>query len=69
VIFLILAQPFVAISLKLNKPFSSKHGLCALVIHRIDLYPVVHSFKAFLLSGALFLVCLLVCFGMLVPDD
>jgi hypothetical protein len=37
VIFPVLAQPFAAISLKLTKPFPSKHGLCALVILSTEL--------------------------------
>jgi hypothetical protein len=62
VIFPVHAQPSTTISLKLTKSFPSKHDFCALVIHIIDLYPLVRSFKVFLLSGALFLVCLFVCF-------
>jgi hypothetical protein len=62
VIFSVFAQPSTTISLKLIRPFPYKHVLCALVIHRFDLYPLVCSFKTFLLSGALFLVaCLLLC--------
>jgi hypothetical protein len=69
VLFPILAQSSTAISLNLTKPFPSKHTLCSLVILKIDLYPLVRSFKAFLLSGALFLVVCLLALCMLVLDD
>jgi hypothetical protein len=36
VIFLVLAQPFTTISLKLTKPFPSKHVSCASMIPNID---------------------------------
>jgi hypothetical protein len=41
-------------------------GSCSIfhnhLLKAIQAYPLVHSFKDFLLIGALFLVCLLVCF-------
>jgi hypothetical protein len=63
VIFPVLAQSSATISLKLTKPFPSKHTLCSLVILRIDPILYVRSFKAFLLIGALFLVVLVALYA------
>jgi hypothetical protein len=68
VIFSVLAQSSAIISSKLTKPFPSKHfALFSDPSNRA--YPLVRSFKAFLLIGALFLVMLVCLLCMLVLDD
>jgi hypothetical protein len=55
VIFPVLAQSSAIISSKLTKPFPSKHFVFFSDPSN-QAYPLVHSFKAFLSSGVLFLV-------------
>jgi hypothetical protein len=57
---MVLAQSSAIISSKLTKPFPSKHFVFFSDPSN-QAYPLVGSFRAFLLSGVLFLVCLFVC--------
>jgi hypothetical protein len=60
VIFPVLAQSSAIISSKLTKPFLPKNFVFFSDPSN-QAYPLVRSFKAFLSSGVLFLVCLFVC--------
>jgi hypothetical protein len=62
VIFPVLAQSSTTISLKQTKPFPFQAHFVFFSDPTNRAYPLVRSFKAFLLIGALFLVCLFVCF-------
>jgi hypothetical protein len=56
VIFSVLAQSYTTISLKLTKPFFLQARFVCFSDPSNQAYPLVRSFKVFLLIGALFLL-------------